>query len=198
MFNKLMVVQAGSITEATLDQIIYRALNYTTTRVNWPTSWQFSSGRREHPVRHLKAFSGILQADAYGGYNELYDPSRAEGPIMSATGGSCHGPADCGWPAFMAGRYRSRTTSAIAMVSPELILASYSCAIRDQLPSATCGLEPNVSCARLTVAGSANFLMPTFANFAVGTRNVILSLMKLITKSSSLAPEISCSSIARI
>ncbi len=27
--------------------------------------------RHEHPVRHLKAFSGILQADAYNGYNEL-------------------------------------------------------------------------------------------------------------------------------
>jgi hypothetical protein len=40
--------------------------------------------RGEHPVRHLKAFSGILQADAYGGYNALYDPSRAEGPITSA------------------------------------------------------------------------------------------------------------------
>jgi len=40
--------------------------------------------RGEHPVRHLKAFSGILQADAYGGYNELYDPARAEGPITSA------------------------------------------------------------------------------------------------------------------
>jgi transposase len=40
--------------------------------------------RHEHPVRHLKAFSGILQADAYNGYNELYDPSRAEGPITSA------------------------------------------------------------------------------------------------------------------
>jgi transposase len=40
--------------------------------------------RHEHRVRHLKAFSGILQADAYNGYNELYDPSRAEGPITSA------------------------------------------------------------------------------------------------------------------
>ncbi len=40
--------------------------------------------RHEHPLRHLKAFSGILQADAYGGYNELYDPARAEGPITSA------------------------------------------------------------------------------------------------------------------
>ena len=32
-FNKLMVVQAGSIVEAALDQIIYRAQNYTTEGV---------------------------------------------------------------------------------------------------------------------------------------------------------------------
>jgi transposase len=40
--------------------------------------------RGEHPVRHLGSFSGILQADAYGGYNELYDPARPEGPITPA------------------------------------------------------------------------------------------------------------------
>ncbi len=40
--------------------------------------------RHEHPVRHLAGFTGILQADAYGGYNELYDASRAPGPITSA------------------------------------------------------------------------------------------------------------------
>jgi len=40
--------------------------------------------RHEHPVRHLRGFTGILQADAYGGYNELYDPSRPQGPITSA------------------------------------------------------------------------------------------------------------------
>jgi transposase len=36
--------------------------------------------RQEHPERHLKTFSGILQADAYGGYNPLFkidrDPAR--------------------------------------------------------------------------------------------------------------------------
>ena len=35
-------------------------------------------------VRHLRDFTGILQADAYGGYNELYEPSRLPGPITSA------------------------------------------------------------------------------------------------------------------
>jgi len=40
--------------------------------------------RHEHPARHLCDFTGILQADAYSGYNELYDASRAQGPITSA------------------------------------------------------------------------------------------------------------------
>jgi transposase len=40
--------------------------------------------RHEHPARHLQGFTGILQADAYSGYNEVYDPSRAQGPITAA------------------------------------------------------------------------------------------------------------------
>ena len=40
--------------------------------------------RHEHPGRHLQGFTGILQADAYSGYNEVYDPSRAQGPITAA------------------------------------------------------------------------------------------------------------------
>ena len=40
--------------------------------------------RHEHPERHLARFSGILQADAYSGYNTLYDPARAGGAATSA------------------------------------------------------------------------------------------------------------------
>jgi len=40
--------------------------------------------RHEHPARHLQGFSSILQADAYGGYNPLYDPARAAGAITPA------------------------------------------------------------------------------------------------------------------
>jgi hypothetical protein len=40
--------------------------------------------KHEHPVQHLQAFTGILQADAYSGYNELYDPSRSQGAITAA------------------------------------------------------------------------------------------------------------------
>src|SRR4030095_15470385 len=40
--------------------------------------------RQEHPERHLRGFTGILQADAYSGYNGLYDPARPQGAIVSA------------------------------------------------------------------------------------------------------------------
>src|SRR5271165_6727012 len=40
--------------------------------------------RQEHPEQHLRNFSGILQADAYSGYNGLYDHSRAQGAITPA------------------------------------------------------------------------------------------------------------------
>ena len=40
--------------------------------------------RGEHPAHHLRTFSGILQADAFGGYNGLYAPSRSPGAITPA------------------------------------------------------------------------------------------------------------------
>jgi transposase len=39
---------------------------------------------REHPERHLAGYSGILQADAFEGYNRLYLPDRKPGPIVEA------------------------------------------------------------------------------------------------------------------
>jgi transposase len=38
----------------------------------------------EHPQQHLEAWSGILQADAYGGYGKLYEPGRSVGLIKEA------------------------------------------------------------------------------------------------------------------
>src|SRR5919106_931853 len=38
----------------------------------------------DHPARHLSGYSGILQADAYGGYNKLYQADRQPGPIIEA------------------------------------------------------------------------------------------------------------------
>ncbi|MBF0394426.1 MAG: IS66 family transposase [Alphaproteobacteria bacterium] len=38
----------------------------------------------EHPTRHLAGYAGILQADAYAGYTDLYDAKRRPGPITEA------------------------------------------------------------------------------------------------------------------
>jgi transposase len=38
----------------------------------------------EHPARHLAGYAGILQADAYAGFGDLYDGRRKPGPITEA------------------------------------------------------------------------------------------------------------------
>jgi hypothetical protein len=51
-----------------------------------PAAWfAYSPDRKgEHPERHLKDFKGILQADAYAGFNKLYeDGSICEAPCMA-------------------------------------------------------------------------------------------------------------------
>ena len=37
-----------------------------------------------HPEKHLSGFSGILQADAYAGYNRLFKPERSPCPVTEA------------------------------------------------------------------------------------------------------------------
>ena len=51
-----------------------------------PAALYFASRDRrgEHPDAHLTGWRGILQADAYGGYNGLYDPARPGGPVTAA------------------------------------------------------------------------------------------------------------------
>lgn len=47
--------------------------------------FRFSRDRgKDHPNTHLATWQGILQADAYGGYNDLYRADRMPGPVGSA------------------------------------------------------------------------------------------------------------------
>jgi transposase len=47
--------------------------------------FNFSRDREmAHPNRHLAGWQGVLQADAYGGYNDLYRGDRDPGPVLSA------------------------------------------------------------------------------------------------------------------
>jgi len=38
----------------------------------------------EHPEQHLASFAGLMQADAYAGFNRLYEAGRKPGPIIEA------------------------------------------------------------------------------------------------------------------
>ncbi|MCF1469858.1 IS66 family transposase [Agrobacterium vitis] len=51
-----------------------------------PAAFYYASRdrRQEHPERHLKTFTGILQADAYGGYNPLFKVDRNLGALTQA------------------------------------------------------------------------------------------------------------------
>jgi hypothetical protein len=40
--------------------------------------------RGEHPEHHLRSVAGILQADAYAGFNKLYDGARRPGSVTEA------------------------------------------------------------------------------------------------------------------
>lgn len=47
--------------------------------------FHYSRDRRgEHPQAHLDSWAGILQADAYGGYGELYAAGRRPAPVLEA------------------------------------------------------------------------------------------------------------------
>jgi len=48
--------------------------------------FHFSRDREmAHPNRHLAGWQGILQADAYGGYNDLYRGDRDPGPMLGVS-----------------------------------------------------------------------------------------------------------------
>src|ERR1700704_3729782 len=39
----------------------------------------------KHPEEHLASYAGLMQADAYAGFNKLYEASRRPGPITEAS-----------------------------------------------------------------------------------------------------------------
>jgi hypothetical protein len=60
----------------------------------------YSRNRRaEHPARHLAGYAGILQADAYAGFGDLYDGKRHAGAMGGATSSS--------WPICAKRRWRA-------------------------------------------------------------------------------------------
>ncbi len=67
----------------------------------------------QHPEGHLRDYAGILQADAYAGFNRLYEASRKPGPITEA---SCwaHGRRELFEPADVTAKARG----SLAVIAP--------------------------------------------------------------------------------
>lgn len=73
-----------------------------------------------HPERHLAGYSGILQADAYAGFNTLYRPERPGGPIVEA---ACwaHARRKFFELADIAATARDKTSAAISPIAFEAV-----------------------------------------------------------------------------
>jgi transposase len=80
-----------------------------------PAAVYFYSADRAgiHPERHLAGYSGILQADAYAGFNALYQSDREAGPITQA---ACwaHGRRNFFELADVASKARNKSTAALS------------------------------------------------------------------------------------
>jgi hypothetical protein len=71
----------------------------------------------EHPERHLSSYAGILQADAYAGFNGLYAPANPRGRLSKRPAGRMRGASAPrhhrqGWPQARPRRPASRRSSA--------------------------------------------------------------------------------------
>ena len=82
-----------------------------------------------HPVEHLRGFAGLLQADAYAGFNPVYAPGRVPGPVTECLCWA-HGRrkfyelAD-----IAAAKRRAKGAAPISPVALEAVIA-YRCTVR--------------------------------------------------------------------
>ena len=83
--------------------------------------FRYSRNRRgEHPAAHLAGWSGILQADAYAGFGELYAAGRRPGPATQALCWA-HARRKFFELADIAANARSRSTGAISPIALEAV-----------------------------------------------------------------------------
>jgi len=73
-----------------------------------------------HPEQHLAGYCGILQADAYAGFNRLYAPDRKGGPITEA-GCWAHARRKLFELADIASKARNRKPAAISPIAFEAV-----------------------------------------------------------------------------
>jgi transposase len=65
----------------------------------------------EHPEQHLAGFAGLMQADAYAGFNRLYEASRNPGRLSRLPAGPIRGASSSIWPGSIRRRLPVRRSS---------------------------------------------------------------------------------------
>ena len=88
----------------------------------------------EHPCRHLTGYGGILQADAYAGFNDLYVAGRKPGPTPKRRVGHTVGASCLCLPMLLKHRWRSRQCAGSTR-SSMLSARSAACRRRSGMPS---------------------------------------------------------------
>jgi transposase len=73
-----------------------------------------------HPERHLAGYAGILQADAYAGFNTIYRPDRRPGAILEA-GCWAHARRKLFELADVASKARAQTSAVISPIAFEAV-----------------------------------------------------------------------------
>ena len=64
---------------------MYATTGRSEAAIRQPRCSSYSPDRgAKHPEQHLASYAGLMQADAYSGFNRLYDVRRREGPITQA------------------------------------------------------------------------------------------------------------------
>jgi transposase len=75
--------------------------------------FHYSRDRRgTHPRSHLVSWSGILQADAYGGYNDLYTAGRQPAPCLRRAASPMPGASSSSWLMWQQQRAKRAAVSA--------------------------------------------------------------------------------------
>ena len=117
--------------------------------------FSYSRDRRgDHPRRHRAPWSGILQADACGGYGELYTPGRRPGRSLRPDASRTHGGSSSSSPSSRHARRAGARRPGSSIRGPDL---AQPLSPMPQLHAASAGTR---SPASLPTAGSASRTMP--------------------------------------
>jgi len=139
--------------------------------------------RQEHPERHLKTFTGILQADAYGGYNPLFKGDRDPNPLRQAF---CWAHARRKFFVLADINANAKRRKNAAPISPMALEAVNGSTARSILSGRSTGLRPiNAwSVAGKTACRSSTVWRPGFKPSVQNCRAVLRSPRRSITCSS--------------